>query len=98
MKWLERAIWARWLFRKRAAYSDVFSSANGRIVLADLAEVCGAGKSPFVPGSPDETAFRAGRQEVWLRIQKWLGMTDEDIHALAEHERRIMEATTNDDG
>lgn len=91
-------MWAQWLFRKRSAYTDTFSSANGRIVLADLAEFCGAHRSPFVPGSAHETAFRAGRQEVFLRIKEWMRMTDEQLNALAEHERRIMEATVNDDG
>lgn len=63
------------------AYQVLFASAEGKIVLADLAAYCGARISTF-DKDPHEHARNAGRREVFLRIHEWSSLTLEEIYAL----------------
>ena len=70
-------------FRKQS-YKQVFNGDDGKPsiaggkVLEDLSKFCHAHESAF---SPDDraTLIMLGRQEVWLRIQHQLNMTDEQL-------------------
>ena len=72
---------------RKQSYRQVFYGENngvpsipGGVVLDDLAKFCRAHESPF---HKDEraTLIMLGRQEVWLRIQHQLNMTDDQLWA-----------------
>jgi hypothetical protein len=70
----------------RSRRSDYLTTFNGPVadrVLADLAEFCRARETTF---HPDERlhAVLEGRREVWLRINKYLNLTDREIQSLIE--------------
>ncbi len=64
--------------KRRTAYQDTFGSPQGETVLADLHEFCGADKTSF-GDDPYLTAYNEGMRRVWLRINSFLNMTDEQI-------------------
>jgi hypothetical protein len=72
------------LFRSRR--SDYLTTFNGPVpdrVLADLAEFCRARETTF--HTDDRLhAVLEGRREVWLRINKYLNLTDREIQDLIE--------------
>jgi len=73
-----------WLLTRKQSYRRVFlgdggdPSIPGGAVLEDLARFCHAHESAF---HKDEraTLIMLGRQEVWLRIQHQLNMTDDQL-------------------
>ena len=69
------------LRRRAQDYRNVFVSVPGERVLADLAKFCRAHESCFAQDARAH-AVAEGRREVWLRIQKNLHLTDEQIFAL----------------
>ena len=72
------------LFRsRRGDYLTTFLNPVGERVLADLAEFCRARETTF---HTDERAHALleGRREVWLRINKYLNLTDREIQQLIE--------------
>lgn len=80
--------WQALLGRRARAYKTVFKGPAGRTVLADLRRFCGATRLSFQPGDPQATALREGRREVWLRIQGYLKLSDDDIYRLSEDMER----------
>lgn len=72
-----------WLLRKHQAYSQLFLGpddkrhGNAAIVWDDLKKYCGVDKEGLVVSpitrmtDPLATAYRAGRRDVFLRIQKY---------------------------
>ncbi len=68
------------LHSRKRAYDYVFDteSIDARIVLKDLAQFCRANQSTF---SEDARlhAVLEGRREVWLRIQKYLNLTPDEL-------------------
>ena len=64
----------------RAALSP--SSPRGRLVLADLARLCGAGRTSFVPGDALETAFNEGKRAVFLHVAAVLALEAGDLGGL----------------
>ena len=52
------------------AYAQLFSTEQGKAVLADLEAVAAMDKSGFVPGSTDTTAYNLGRKDVVLQIKQ----------------------------
>lgn len=62
-------------------YRAVFSSPIGQRVLADLAKFCRANDSTFNADARLH-AVAEGRREVWLRIQRNLQLTDEQLWGL----------------
>ncbi len=67
------------------AYKIVFRGPHAmRYVLPDLAEFCGA-LDP-APNGVEAQARAAGRRDVWLRIQRHLNLTDQQIYALLKGE------------
>lgn len=69
------------LSRRRNAYCRTFLTPFGSEVLADLAKFCRAHESTF-HADPRAHAVAEGRREVFLRIQKHLQLTDDQLWAL----------------
>lgn len=67
--------------KRRLSYVRCFNSPAGQDVLLDLAKFCRANESCF-HADPRAHAVAEGRREVWLRIQKNLNLTDEQLWAL----------------
>lgn len=57
-------------------------TADGRLILADLARLCGAGTTSFVPGDPCHTAFREGQRSVLLHVLDLLSLPPETAATL----------------
>ncbi len=71
------------LGQTRKAYRmALLSPAAGAFILPDLAEFCGANDP--APPAPDlfMQGRHAGRRDVWLHIQEFLHLTDEELMAL----------------
>ena len=68
------------LHNKQRDYNDTFNSESrsAQAVLKDLAEFCRAHTSTFHP-DPRVHAALEGRREVWLRIQKYLNLSPEQL-------------------
>jgi len=74
----------KFLFQeRRRAYQLVFkhNTASHNIVLKDLAKFCRAHGSCYHK-DPKMSAMLEGRREVWLRIQEYLRLTEDDIYKL----------------
>jgi len=69
------------LGRRRTAYVKVFLGPFGQEVLTDLAKFCRAHESTF-HADPRAHAVAEGRREVWLRIQRHLQLTDDQLWAI----------------
>lgn len=69
------------LSRRRNAYCKTFFTPHGEEVLADLARFCRAHETTFHQ-DPRAHAVAEGRREVWLRLQKHLQLTDEQLWKL----------------
>lgn len=67
--------------KRRLAYQRTFLCPPGQEVLEDLARFCRANESTFHP-DPRVHGALEGRREVWLRIQKHLQLTDEQLWAM----------------
>lgn len=67
--------------RRRLAYVKTFDSVYGAEVLFDLAKFCRAHESTFHPDARAH-AVAEGRREVWLRIQRHLKLSDEQLWAI----------------
>ena len=66
------------LQRRQRAYQTTFAGPIGELVLSDLAKFCRAYSTTFHP-DPRVAAQLDGRREVFLRIQKYLKLTDDQI-------------------
>lgn len=71
----------RFINRRRIAYKMVFDGQHAETVLKDLAKFCRANDPCFHPDNRVH-ALMEGRREVWLRIQKHLNLTDEQLLSL----------------
>ena len=47
---------------------------QARLVLADLADMCGVARTTHVPGSPDASGFQEGKRAVFLYVAGRLGL------------------------
>jgi hypothetical protein len=79
----------------RAAFRVAFGSPAGQAVLADLAPFCKAAEPCFDPDPRIHARFE-GRREVWLRIQQFFYLTDQDILELALRRPRLKPAGDSD--
>lgn len=69
------------LFSRQRAYRLVFAGPVAEDVLRDLAVFCRAHETAFHP-DPRVHAVLEGRREVWLRIQKHLNLSQDDLWKL----------------
>ena len=67
--------------KRRGGYHEVFNSAGGQRVLADLADFCRANTTCWSP-DPRIHAMLEGRREVWLRIEQHLNLTTDQLMIL----------------
>lgn len=91
--WNKAAQVAQNLLREKAVatsrhYKAMFApdgglSRDGEIVLADLREFCRATTTAFHP-DPYVAARNAGRRDVWLRLQNFLGLDETEVRKLME--------------
>lgn len=85
--------------RKRA-YQLAFGSPAGQAVLMDLAPFCRAAESCVaVKGGAidmERTMIALGRNEVWLKIQRHLNLTPEQLYAI--YDGRPVIATGDQNG
>lgn len=66
------------LTERKKAYDLTFVGVHADLVLKDLAKFCRANETTFSP-DPRIHAVLEGRREVFLRIQKYLQLTPEEI-------------------
>lgn len=80
MSGVARATWD-FLRRRKIDYQLAFKSPAGQAVLIDLARFCRADDTCFHE-DPRLHAVLEGRREVWLRIQKHLNLTTDQLYAV----------------
>jgi hypothetical protein len=69
------------LMEQAKAYRIAFGQPGAKLyVLPDLAEVCGVGRP--LPTDPGALQRAAGRQDVWLHLQRYLNFTEEEVYAM----------------
>jgi hypothetical protein len=86
-----------YLSRRRTAYVHTFRvNAFGPEVLQDLAKFCRAHETTFHPDARAH-AVAEGRREVWLRIQKHLQLTDDELFSLYGTGQPKIAPTTEED-
>jgi hypothetical protein len=85
------------LVRTRGSFRKVFleSGTSGEVVLADLADYCGAFDTSVKSGEGEHAVFvREGRRQVWLHIQEIMNLSD---HRIALLQREVASPEENDD-
>ena len=65
----------------KVAYKKAFAGPMGKLVLAHIADLCGATEST-VDDSPTLMAVAEGRRQVWLAIQDVLTLSESDLREL----------------
>ncbi len=70
-----------------------FSSPQGSFILAWLYEIVRMGKTTFVPGYPDMSAFNEGKRWVLLRIMQEMHIDDEELFRRAKGVTHNLERT-----
>jgi hypothetical protein len=72
------------LFSRKKAYATLFGGidADTQIVLKDLAKFCRANETTFKQDARLHAVLE-GRREVWLRIQKHLNLTPDELWELS---------------
>ena len=69
------------LRRRKHTFQLVFGSVAGQEVLRDLAKFCRANQSCFHE-DPRLHAVLEGRREVWLRIERHLNLTSQELYQI----------------
>lgn len=69
------------LVRLKRAYRAVFSTPEGKRVLADLARLCHAASTTSDPDAREHSR-KEGKRQVWLRIQNMLHLPDDEVFNL----------------
>lgn len=80
----------------RTDFKSTFATPTGQRVLEDLIDRFHVGRTVFVAGSPDETAFREGQRSVinficefcnpnWMKPDVYLNQTIPRIFATERH-------------
>lgn len=75
-----RATWD-FLRRRKTDYQLTFTSPAGQGVLHDLAKFCRADENTFHENARLSDVL-VGRREVWLRIQKHLNLTPDQLYEI----------------
>ncbi len=77
----------------KRAYGQVFnrSSPAAQYVLADIAKFCHASDTTMRPGATElELARNEGRRQVFLRVQRALNLTPEEMFDLARQAKETV--------
>ena len=70
--------------RRSQRYKETFSTVSGKWVLGNLIGFAGARDQSFIPGKPDETAFREGMRRIITRIERMCEMTPYDMKKISD--------------
>lgn len=73
-----------YLQRRRSHYRLALLSPAGRQVLADLMQFCCVNSTTERGDSPHQMAIREGRRQVFLRVQRALMLTPEQLLAISD--------------
>jgi hypothetical protein len=73
------------LKNRRINYRDTFDTIQGKKVLADLARFCGANTPSADVNNVNVTYIREGRREVYLRIMKFLNLSEEQLNIIIKN-------------
>ncbi len=76
---------------RQRAYRNTFDNPEGKKVLADLRRFCRATVPTADVNNEKVTYLLEGRREVFLRIQAYLNLTEEDVYNLIEDNTSINE-------
>lgn len=68
--------------RRRVNFRLTYMQPAGRQVLADLETFCCASRTTADTNDPIQMAIREGRRQVWLRIQRAINLTPEEMLAI----------------
>lgn len=81
---------------RMVAYNRVFDAKNQytKVVLLDLSKFCRAHESTFHK-DPRLHAMLEGRREVWLKIQEYLQLTEQEIYDLHKIKEIIPKETSD---
>lgn len=60
-------------------YKRTFSEEHGKRVLIDMVKAAGFGRSNFVPGQPDATAYNLGQMDFVRRVLRLVQMNEEAL-------------------
>ena len=71
------------LILRRTLYRQVLDTPLGHGVLKDLRKFCKIGQDIMVPGDPHKTAYNAGLQRVYLRIESIMRMDSDTIDEIS---------------
>lgn len=74
--------------RKNKVYKNVFNTPSGEEVLRDLAKFCGQNSSTYVSGDSHASAYREGMRRVFLRIQNFIEMDEQDMSKLLKQQEK----------
>jgi hypothetical protein len=86
------------VIRLRTAYWTVFGNIAGQLVLQDLARFCRANETTMLPGAEAATPETLeGRRQVWLRIQRHLSLTPEQLFKVYSQQQFHVEQSQGDD-
>jgi hypothetical protein len=72
------------LLARAQAYKQVFQGEPAVAVLADLERFCHASTTTHVSGDSHGTSQLEGRRQVWLRIQGYRGLTENQVGEIVE--------------
>lgn len=70
------------IITKSSDYKKCFESLEGQRVLKDLMNFCKYRDTSFIQGDPHSTAFNEGMRRVFLRVVKFLNMTEEELEKI----------------
>ena len=84
------------LIRKhKQTYQQTFASPVGQEVLRDLAKFCRAAETCFDTDTHVQANLE-GRREVWLRIQKFLNLSSEQLYGILNGTHIQLQTTEED--
>lgn len=74
--------------QRKYDYDTIFSTPEGKRVLADLAQRHGVFETVFVPGDPHHTAFREGKRSVVTDLLRYLNISIAELQQLEKLNER----------
>ena len=72
--------------KRSQSYKQTFDTPQGKKVLADLRSFCKMNASSFAGSDTHTTSFNEGRREVFLRIMRFINLTQKELDDLRDEE------------
>ena len=67
---------------KRRLYKTVFNTPEGKDLLKDLCMFCNYNRPTYVSGDPYASAYNEGMRRVFLRIQQFVNLDENDLQKI----------------